>query len=207
MRKRHLSAQMNPTSPSPARTLIRTLLWQRVDQPGLEYCQLWDSGDGFALTGTVISALPDHDPMQVDYEVICSRTWETRTVRVTLTQGATTRELDLRVDQHRRWWRGDEELPALAGCIDVDLSATPSTNTLPIRRLALAVGDGRDVTAAWVRLPELTVEPLPQRYVRTGDRQYRYESRGGAFTAMLDIDDLGLVVDYPPAWGRVGGRS
>ncbi len=87
--------------------------------------------------------------------------------------------------------------------MDVDISVTPSTNTLPIRRLALAVGEGRDVTAAWVRLPQLIVEPLPQRYVRIADRQYRYESRGGAFTAALDIDELGLVTQYPPAWAQV----
>ena len=59
------------------------------------------------------------------------------------------------------------------------------------------------MTAAWVRFPELTVEPLTQCYERTGDRLYRYSSGGGAFTADIEVDELGLVVRYPPLWERV----
>jgi len=95
------------------------------------------------------------------------------------------------------------EIPGVAGCLDVDLAFTPATNILPLRRLALAVGESREVTAAWIRFPDLSVEPLPQRYTRRDDRLVRYESRGGAFTAELEVDELGLVVRYPPLWERV----
>jgi hypothetical protein len=94
-------------------------------------------------------------------------------------------------------------LPDLKGCIDVDFSLTPSTNTLPIRRLHLAVGESRELTAAWVRFPELTVEPLAQRYTRLAERRYRYESIVSGFTAELEVDDLGLVVTYEGIWQRV----
>jgi hypothetical protein len=95
------------------------------------------------------------------------------------------------------------EIPAVAGCLDVDLAFTPATNILPLRRLGLAVGESREMTAAWVRFPELSVEPLAQRYTRLDERRVRYESRGGAFTAELEVDELGLVVRYPPLWERV----
>lgn len=95
------------------------------------------------------------------------------------------------------------EVPAVAGCLDVDLAFTPATNILPLRRLGLAVGDSREMTAAWVRFPDLSVEPLAQRYTRLDERRVRYESRGGAFTAELEVDELGLVVRYPPLWERV----
>jgi uncharacterized protein len=95
------------------------------------------------------------------------------------------------------------EVPAVAGCLDVDLAFTPATNILPLRRLALAVGESREMTAAWVRFPDLSVEPLPQRYTRLDERRVRYESRGGAFTAELEVDELDLVVRYPPLWERV----
>jgi hypothetical protein len=85
-----------------------------------------------------------------------------------------------------------------------DLAFTPATNTLPIRRLGLAVGDSRDVTAAWVRYPELDLVPLPQSYTRLAATGYRYQSRDGAFTAELETDELGLVVRYPPGWSRPG---
>jgi hypothetical protein len=95
------------------------------------------------------------------------------------------------------------EIHAVAGCLDVDLAFTPATNILPLRRLGLAVGESREVTAAWIRFPDLSVEPLPQRYTRLDERRVRYESRGGAFTAELEVDELGLVVRYPPLWERV----
>ena len=94
-------------------------------------------------------------------------------------------------------------LPELAECIDADLGISPSTNTLPIRRLNLAVGESRELTAAWVRFPELTVEPLAQRYTRLAERRYRYESTVSGFTAELEVDDLGLVISYENIWQRV----
>jgi hypothetical protein len=109
----------------------------------------------------------------------------------------------LTADDQRRWWSDGKELVDVAGCVDVDISLSPSTNTLPIRRLSLARGEERDVVAAWIRFPDLAIEPLPQRYVRSGESLYRYSSGGGAFTADIEVDDLGLVVKYPPAWERV----
>jgi uncharacterized protein len=94
------------------------------------------------------------------------------------------------------------EILGVAGCLDVDLAFTPATNLLPMRRLGLAAGESGDLTAAWVRFPDLDVQPLPQRYTRLAERRWRYQSRGGAFTAELEVDDLGLVVRYPPLWER-----
>jgi hypothetical protein len=59
------------------------------------------------------------------------------------------------------------------------------------------------VSAAWVKVPDLTLEPLPQRYLRTEEGRYRYQSRGGDFTADIDVDEMGLVTRYPPLWERV----
>ncbi len=94
----------------------------------------------------------------------------------------------------------------LRGCLDVDLSWSPSTNTLPIRRLGLEVGQASAaLTAAWVRFPDLALIPLEQEYRRLSDRRYRYTSRGGAFTAEIDVDEHGLVVNYGDFWKRVAG--
>lgn len=96
------------------------------------------------------------------------------------------------VDKHER--------PDLAGCIDIDLSITPATNTLPIRRLGLAVGASAEVTAAWVRFPALIVAPLRQRYTRLAPDRYRYESLESGFTTELTVDDQGLIAHYPGGW-------
>jgi uncharacterized protein len=185
--------------------LIRALLWRRVDVPGIEYFRLWDSAAGPRLTGTVILA-DAGAPLRLKYAVACAPDWTSRGVHVALTRGAVTRHLKLTAGDGHRWWRSAEEVPAVAGCLDVDLAFTPATNILPLRRLGLAVGESREMTAAWVRFPDLSIEPLAQRYTRLDERRVRYESRDGSFTAELTVDEVGLVVSYPPLWERVAGH-
>ncbi len=181
---------------------IRSVLWSRRDEISLEYFQLTQGAEEITLAGTVLTS-DDGKPLRVEYTVRCDPSWVTRSVRVNLTHDAASSELNLIADDQRRWWRDGKELAPVAGCVDIDISLSPSTNTLPIRRLSFARGDVRDVTAAWIRFPDLTVEPLPQQYVRTGERLYRYSSSGGAFTADIEVDELGLIVSYPPLWERV----
>ena len=107
-------------------------------------------------------------------------------------------------------------VPELAGCLDVDLAATPFTNTLAIRRLRLEVGQSAMARAVWVGAPQLELEVLEQTYTRTGVDRYRYEVPASGFSAELTVDDEGLVVDYEGlarrvatsgTWARCSSRS
>jgi uncharacterized protein YdeI (YjbR/CyaY-like superfamily) len=100
------------------------------------------------------------------------------------------------------WTRDGEPQPHLEGAPDVDLGFTPATNTLPIRRLDLAVGESGRVRSAWLRFPELRLEPLDQTYTREAERVYRYLAQvdGEPFTARLDTDELGRVLRYEGLW-------
>jgi hypothetical protein len=173
-----------------------------MDLPALERFRLWQEADAFRLEGRALLAV-EGKPLEATYEVVCSGSWATRTARVAVERGTDTRTVELRRDEGDRWWVGGEPLEELDGIADVDLGFTPSTNTLPIRRLSLEVGSASDLRAAWVRFPELSVEVLDQRYVRTGPGGYRYESRGGSFGADLTVDGLGVVVTYGDLWERV----
>src|SRR5690348_10184074 len=87
---------------------------------------------------------------------------------------ATPRHLVLNVESRGVWRSSVQKLPDLRDCRDVDLAVTPATNTLPIRRLNLEVGSSESVIAAWVKFPELTIQPLSQRYTRLAKNAYRY---------------------------------
>ena len=184
----------------PDEVLVRTVLWRRLDVAGLEEFRLRESAGGPRLEGTILLA-QDAAPLRVDYEIVCTPEWHTRAVRVACVHRGAERRLELAVDGGV-WRRGGEELPALAGCLDVDLSLTPATNTLSLRRLDLAVGAAAQVTAAWVLFPELTVQPLAQVYTRAAPGLLRYESATG-FKTEVELDKLDLVVRYPPFWERV----
>ena len=99
-----------------------------------------------------------------------------------------------------RWSLNGADCPAVAGCIDIDLGFSPSTNLLPIRRLSLAVGESADVRAAWLPFPALAFEVLSQVYRREGPTTYHYESAGGVFVRTLEVDVAGFVTQYPGIW-------
>jgi len=109
-------------------------------------------------------------------------------------------EIELSVDSARCWRLNGTECPAVAGCIDLDLNFSPSTNLVPIRRLNLAIGQEARVHAAWLRFPGFVLEPLEQLYRRVGATTYRYESGGGRFVTELQVDAAGFVTHYPGFW-------
>lgn len=88
----------------------------------------------------------------------------------------------------------------MAGCIDLDLNFSPSTNLLPIRRLGLAIGQEAVARAAWLRFPSFTLEPLEHLYRRIDATTYRYESAGGRFVTELQVNAAGFVTYYPNFW-------
>jgi hypothetical protein len=193
---------------------VRTVLWQRIDSPGSEWCTLERDPEGWRLRGIVLTEVATA-PILVHYAVALAADWSTRAVEIAMRAGnaITPRELRLTVSPEQRWQIEreptlDPSIPqddpmALQGLTDVDLGFSPVTNTLPIRRLDPAIGESVAVTAAWVRFPELTIEPLPQTYTRLAERRYRYESAGGAFVAEIEVDDLGLVTTYQDGWRRI----
>jgi hypothetical protein len=186
---------------------IQDCLWQWLDRPGLERCELVRDGSGWALFGTILT-LEGERSAEARYRIACDAAWRTTRTEVELRDRAGSRALRLEAipEEGGRWLADSREIPAVRGAIDVDLGWSPSTNTLPIRRLGLEIGQRSEpIVAAWVRFPELTVEPLSQEYERLAERRYRYTSAGGRFSAEIDVDEYGLVLDYAGYWRRVEG--
>jgi hypothetical protein len=185
-----------------ANDLKRVVAWKNLLISGTEYCVLSQSAEGWLLKGTVVGVLKDQRPLLANYEIYCDNNWLTHRVQVERTVGSEVKSLGLSVESRGVWRSSGQELRPIHGCDDIDLAVTPATNTLPIRRLNLQVGSSESAVAAWVKFPELTVEPLSQRYTRLTTTTYRYESNTG-FSADIVVDDLGLVITYPGGWERI----
>jgi len=184
----------------PTKRFVRSVLWQALDRPGTEYSTVWKTPKGWLLDGTVCR-VEKKQPALLSYRILCDKKWKTNKVELKQTIGSVEDRLTLRVDNRDRWWADGDELPRLRGCSDVDLLSSPVTNSLPIKRLNLRRGEPRWVRAAWVKLPEMSVQPLDQEYTRLGASIYRYRSASG-FTTRIKVDVFGLVVNYPRFWRR-----
>ena len=177
-------------------------LWQWLKRTGLERFELTRGEQAWFLDGTIVT-LGERGPADVHYRIACDTAWQTRTADITLADDRGLHRLQI-VATDGTWFVNGDPAPQLDGCIDIDLGWSPSTNTLPIRRLNLEIGArSAPLNMAWVRFPELTVEVLAQSYERIAERQYIYRSRDGGFQAVLDVDDDGVVIHYEAIWTRV----
>jgi len=177
----------------------RWILWQGLIAPSIERFIASSVDDGFELSGLILQAHED-TPYVVRYRIRVDQSWRTREVEVEVENGG-SRSLRLSADAGGHWSGERRRLSEVDGCLDVDLEWSPSTNTIPIRRLALAVGETKAVAAAWIRFPFLEVERLDQSYERLDQHRYRY--RSGRFTADLTVGDDGLVIEYGVNWRGV----
>ena len=173
-----------------------TILWRRLDRAGHETARLTRLPASWLLTGTAVF-VHEEQPCRLDYSIECDADWRTRSGSVSGWVGDQAVEIELRLEASGGWLLDGKEVPAVAGCVDLDLNFSPSTNLLPIRRLGLAPGEESKVRAAWLRFPSFALEPLEQLYRRLDASTYRYESAGASFRADLEVNAAGFVTHYP----------
>ncbi len=184
--------------------MIREVMWSAWDGPGLGHLRLAVRDSGVVADGLVLG-VAERAPFRIAYEVRCDANWRVRAARVGVP--GEPPKVELLSDGEGNWTGPDGRAVAyLRGCEYVDISETPFTNTLPIRRLGLAPGESAEITVAYFDGAELQPWPEPQRYTRLeegdGGGVYRFLSLDGGFTADLPVDSESLVLDYPRLFRR-----
>lgn len=188
-------------------------MWRRLDlADGLAHGVLSDldprpedPAGGILLDGAG-AVRDDHGPWSVRFSVITDRGWRTRSAFVEVLGPEGLERVTLEVGATGTWTVDGRPWPPLDGASDVDVSASPMTNTMPVRRLNLGVGEEAEIVAAWVDTPSLAVHRVHQTYRRLPDLNglaaFQYTDPGyGPFT--LTVDALGMVVDYQSLFARV----
>jgi hypothetical protein len=182
----------------------RHVLWTPWEGPGLEHLHLTIRADAI-VADSVIVGLRETGPFRVRYTITCDAGWRMRSLDLASLHGD-QQAVHLRTDGQGRWMTAQgAALPDLDGCLEVDISATPFTNTLPIRRLNLLPGATADVPAAYIDVSDFTVHAVPQRYTRCpapADSRYLYEGLLWHFSAEIAVDEHGLVTEYPGLFKR-----
>ena len=178
---------------------MKSVRWIPESGPGMEHLALRQEEDAVIAQGVVIGGRCGDD-YGASYAIRCDLAWRVRHAVIEVAGGG---QLQLFADGEGHWQGVDgAPIDQLAGCIDIDLTASCFTNTLPIRRLGDALARRQEIDVAWVWIPELKVERARQAYARLGANQYRFESVGRGFQADLEVDGDGLVVRYPGLFKR-----
>jgi hypothetical protein len=183
----------------------RHMFWQPWDEPGFEHLHLRVSSDA-VVADSIVVGIDAGEPFRVRYVLRCDEHYRVRDLL--LQRLGSEERIVLHADGCGHWTdENGTPLPELDGCIDVDISATPFTNTLPIRRLQLLPGEASDIHVVYVAVPALHVRVAPQRYTcleqHANGATWQYRSLGSDFVANLPVDNHGLVIDYPHLFRRL----
>lgn len=181
------------------RPLDISIRWRSVEHGGLEQLRLTEWGGAIRANGAIVGQAGEKR-LGVLYQISLTPDWRFESI---LLQGIDGRVSVLTRDSADRWYdTQSEQIAALLGCTDIDFEMTPFTNTLPISRAPLAIGETRRFRLAYI--PAGNFEPFPteQIYTRLEERLYRFETADGSFSADIAVDEDGLVTDYPGLFVR-----
>lgn len=178
---------------------IEAILWRRQDAVGHDACRLVRKSDGWRLDGAAVFQ-HKNGPACLAYGVDSDGEWRTQEGVVHGWVG--NRPLDFRITRTPEgiWSLNGQGAPRLEGCFDLDLAFTPATNLLQLRRLALQVGQAADVPVAWLDPVSGVFAKLYQRYERRTAAEYWYEAPQFGYFALLQVNPVGFVEEYPHLW-------
>jgi hypothetical protein len=192
----------------------RAAVWLKHEGAGCEFAEIAFEPDRLTARGVAIGRSPI--PYRLDYVLETGGAFVTMLLDISSRGAGWSRRLVLRGDGAGSWLidtdtEGGADLPApggdpaaLAGALDCDLGLSPVTNLMPILRHGLLSCVGQaELTAAWVSVPDLRVQPDAQRYTSAGSNLIQYDALDGSFSALITVDDEGLVIDYPGIAHRI----
>lgn len=178
----------------------REVLWTALEDRGFEHLLLSTSATAVNADGIIIRRNGDSS-YRAQYFIVCDGDWNVRLVEI-------AGRLKLTADGQGLWQdAAGNPVPALEGCFDLDILASPFTNTLAIRRLRLDEGTVATIDIVFIDPRHGTFHRSRQRYMRIGAHRYHYASLESGFESELPVDDDGLLIEYPGYFRRAWSLS
>ena len=180
----------------------RDVLWAALEDRGFEHLRLSISATAVNADGIIVRRDVDGSSYRAQYSIECDSAWNVRRVDIT-----GNKHLSLTSDGQGHWLDASgHPVTALDGCFDVDILASPFTNTLAIRRLRLDQGAAATLDIVFIDPRNGQFHRSTQRYTRHADG-YHYASLESGFESDLPVDDDGLLLEYPGYFRRAWALS
>lgn len=182
---------------------MKSIFWQTKHSSGYEALYFHEEKDGFSADSVVLGS-HEGQIFRLHYRIYIDSTWRVSSLHIRDVLHSSGYKIS--ADGKQKWSRSDvmfdDDERDFAGCTDIDISCTPFTNTLPIRRLNLEVGQSAEIKVLYVDCPQIRFDVSRQKYERLSELQYRFTSLETDFTAIITVDEDGFVTDYPELFER-----
>lgn len=172
----------------------RLSVWKALQNETMEYCDVDITEADVRIDGKIVGMAEDI-PVSVTYDIMTDSQWQITSLEVLIEKESQPVWISLQREPGENWTQSGHERPEWKDCIDIDISLTPFTNTLPIRRLDLQPGERREISVLYIDICKGSIEPAQQWYTRLSDTQYGFENADG-FKAVINVDEEGLVTEY-----------
>jgi uncharacterized protein len=179
----------------------KNILWTGIEYHSLENCILTITDKGSEINSSIIGAYAN-ELYRIEYRIRTNQYWETTFFEIKSQLYNTVEIIDFRKEGKDSWYVNGQPDGKFNGCIDIDISLTPFTNTLPINRLNLSEKEGEQIKVLYVDVLGRKMMPVQQQYTKLSQTDYKYENVPNDFESVIVVDDLGLVVKYPGLFKR-----
>lgn len=180
--------------------MAKRMMWENDETAGCELVELSIENGKIQIDSTVL-VLDETGPVKIHSHLELDESWTTKRIAIKSGNG---NELQLTASGKGQWFDQDGKLlDTLTGAIDVDISATPFSNSLPINRKSWQEGETREFEMVYIAVPSMELRKMKQSYTcvkSSHPRTFRYQS--GNFESMIEVDDDGFVLHYPGLFTR-----
>jgi len=148
------------------------------------------------IGGGIISGMVDNQPLKMKYQVTLDEDFQVQSVKIEI-PGRAKSFLLLNLDQFGRWFNeSNQHLPELDGCLDIDISVTPFTNTLAIKRLGMRGKEMEQLNVVYIKVPELNISRVLQEYSKISATHYHFNDLHSGFQSELWVDEDSMVTSF-----------
>ncbi|WP_410881340.1 putative glycolipid-binding domain-containing protein [Myroides sp. DW712] len=179
----------------------KKVTWLGVDAISVEHFSIIEKEGSFHCKGELVGN-KNNRIYGVEYQLVVTSNWETRFFDIRCQEGHRFFQLS----GHKlseQWMIDEQEHPHLKDCLDIDITVTPFTNTLPINRLKLEIGETKTIQVLYINPLEGNFTLVHQEYTKLTPDTYQYKNSWSDFEATIQVDEQGLVRDYPGLFKRL----
>ncbi|MCC5894119.1 MAG: putative glycolipid-binding domain-containing protein [Alkalibacterium sp.] len=180
------------------------VVWTNVENGGCEHLAIKETDNQMFVQSTLISIdEKEHTAYTTQYTVEMDKNWSIKTVQIDVND---SNHMGLSTDGLGNWFNLDgQPLPHLKGAIDIDISATPFSNSLPINRLNWKLGQIEAFQMVYISVPSLAFKRVDQTYqfIRQEEDMRYFKYHSTTYDTVISVDSDGLVLNYPELFKRL----
>ncbi|MGD6834842.1 putative glycolipid-binding domain-containing protein [Sutcliffiella halmapala] len=180
------------------------VVWKNEEKYGCEYFIIVETDNNTLLAEGTVIYVEEEVPTahEVEYSIELDKNWITRKLSILVDKQTS---LEIHSDGEGNWFNTEGDLlEFLKGAIDIDISATPFSNSLPVNRFNWIVNQIEHIEIVYISVPSLELKKVSQsyRYIGNNANQRYFNYCCNDYETIITVDSDGFVIDYPNVFSR-----